>query len=237
MPPPTGSPPPAAASAFIQHVQSFLPLIVVPALVLALWRFFRDTWRELDEDAQTHRGEMLAAGKVDYRPVVAMVMCALILTLQEYYGGRAFFDISIRPIFVRWEAAHPLTKFHLYKYDELYGFGWWAFARVLGYVMPFFVWRLFFREDRVLDFGLRAKGFFQHAWIYGLFLVIVLPAMLLVSTQPDFGTYYPFYKLSSRSWFDFLVWEAMYFAQFFALEMFFRGFFIGALRRSFGSGA
>ena len=29
----------------------------------------------------------------------------------------------------------------------------------------------------------------------------------------------------------------MYFAQFFALEMFFRGFILGALRRSFGSGA
>ena len=29
----------------------------------------------------------------------------------------------------------------------------------------------------------------------------------------------------------------MYFAQFFALEMFFRGFWLGALRRSFGSGA
>jgi membrane protease YdiL (CAAX protease family) len=237
MPPPTGAPAPSVAASLYQHVQPFLPLVIVPALILALWRFFRDTWRELDVDAQEHRGEMLALGKVDYRPVVAMVMCALILTLQEYFGGRAFFDQMIRPIFIHWEAGHPGTKFHLYKYDELYGFGWWAFARVLGYVMPFFVWRLFFRHDSVLDFGLRAKGFFQHAWIYGLFLAIVLPAMLLVSTQPDFGSYYPFYKLSSRSWYDFLVWEGMYFAQFFALEMFFRGFWLGALRRSFGSGA
>ena len=61
--------------------------------------------------------------------------------------------------------------------------------------------------------------------------------MLLVSRQPDFGGYYPFYKGCSRSWFDLLVWEGMYFAQFFALEMFFRGFWLGALRRSFGSGA
>jgi membrane protease YdiL (CAAX protease family) len=235
MQPPNGSPAPAAATSFFQHVQPILPLILVPALIFALWRFFRDTWKELDEDAQKHRGEMLAQGKTDYRPLVAMVMCALILTLQEYFGGRLFFDLSIRPLLLKWEVSHPHTKFHLYKYDELYGFGWWAFARVSGYVAPFFVWRLFFREDRVLE--LRAKGFFHHAWIYGLFLAIVLPAMLLVSTQPDFGTYYPFYKLCTRSWFDLLVWEAMYFAQFFALEMFFRGFWLGALRRSFGSGA
>jgi membrane protease YdiL (CAAX protease family) len=61
--------------------------------------------------------------------------------------------------------------------------------------------------------------------------------MLLVSRQPDFGSYYPFYKQSSRSWYDLLSWEAMYFAQFFGLEVFFRGFLLGALRRSFGSGA
>src|SRR5260370_38659028 len=85
--------------------------------------------------------------------------------------------------------------------------------------------------------GFRIRGFFKHAWIYGLFLAIVLPTMFVVSRQPDFGTYYPFYKTSSRSWYDFLLWEAMYFAQFFALEIFFRGFWLGALRRSFGSGA
>ena len=61
--------------------------------------------------------------------------------------------------------------------------------------------------------------------------------MFVVSSAPDFATYYPFYKNATRSWFDFLVWEAMYFAQFFALELFFRGFWLGALRKSFGSGA
>jgi hypothetical protein len=34
-----------------------------------------------------------------------------------------------------------------------------------------------------------------------------------------------------------MAWEAMYFAQFFALEIFFRGFWLGVLRRSMGSGA
>jgi membrane protease YdiL (CAAX protease family) len=33
------------------------------------------------------------------------------------------------------------------------------------------------------------------------------------------------------------MWEGMYFAQFFALEMFFRGWWLGVLRKSFGSGA
>jgi membrane protease YdiL (CAAX protease family) len=135
------------------------------------------------------------------------------------------------------DVVHP-RAIKLVKYDELYGFSWWVFARVLGYaVVPLAVWKMCFPDDSLLDMGLRVRGFFKHAWIYGAFLAIVLPVMLLVSRQADFGTYYPFYKNSSRSWYDFLSWEAMYFAQFFALEVFFRGFWLGALRRSFGSGA
>ncbi len=133
------------------------------------------------------------------------------------------------------DTTHPHLR--LSKYDELYSFGWWVFTRVAGYTLPFAVWKLVFREDSLLDMGLRVRGFWQHAWIYGMFLAIILPTMLFVSHQPDFGSYYPFYRNSSRSWFDFLAWEAMYFVQFFGLEMFFRGFFLGALRRSFGSGA
>ncbi len=53
----------------------------------------------------------------------------------------------------------------------------------------------------------------------------------------DFGNYYPFYKLASRSWFDFAMWEGIYWLQFFSLELFFRGWIVGALRKSFGAGA
>jgi membrane protease YdiL (CAAX protease family) len=214
------------------------PLLSIPALVVVLlvvWRFFRDTWRELDEDSLRLRSERHAQGRMDYRPFIALVLVAVILTLQEYYGGRLYFDRVIAPALAKVAAENPWMRYA--KYEELYGFAWWAGTRVGGYVLPFALWKIFFPKDSVLDFGLRTKDFFDHAWIYGLFLACVVPAMLVVSRSPDFGTYYPFYKQSSRSWFDFLVWEAMYFAQFFALEMFFRGFFLGALRRSFGAGA
>ena len=215
------------------------PLLPVPVLLVvlpALWWFFRSTWRELDDDATEWRVRLKAEGRSDLRPFVAGAMCAVILTMQEYYGGRGPYEQYLRPVLVWLDVKHGGVA-RVAKYDELYGFVWWVFARVGGYVAPFFLWKLFFREDSILDMGLRVRGFFQHAWIYGLFLAIVLPTMLLVATQPDFGAYYPFYKTSSRSWFDFLCWEGMYFIQFFALEMFFRGFWLGALRRSLGSGA
>jgi membrane protease YdiL (CAAX protease family) len=229
----------AQPSALVKFLQTAKPILPIPGLLIILpfvYLFFRSTWRELDEDAQRHRGEILASGRLDLRPFVALVLCAVILTMQEYYGGRQFFDETIRPWLSHLDAKHPRVK--LQKFDELYAFAWWATARVFGYaVVPFAFWKAVFRRDSVLDLGLRTKGFFTHAWIYLLFLALVLPALLLVSREPDFGNYYPFYKTASRSWFDYLAWEAMYFAQFLGLEMFFRGFWLGVLRKSFGSGA
>lgn len=213
------------------------PLFPIPALLVLvplLYLVFRQTWRELDEDAHRHRGAILAAGKYDLRPAVGLVLCALILTMQEYFGGRLFFDATVRPLLLRAQLGEKLGMF---KYDELWGFGWWAGTRIGGYLLPLALWKVFFPKDSILDFGLRTKGFFKHAWIYALFLAAVLPAMYVVSREPDFGSYYPFYKLSSRSWADLLIWEAMYFLQFFALEVFFRGFWLGMLRKSMGSGA
>lgn len=220
---------------FIEKVKPVLPIPALLVVLPLLWLFFRNTWRELDEDAQRQRAQILATGKIDRRPFIALVLCALILTMQEYYGGRTYFDQAIFPLLTKLEASHPGLK--VVRFDELYGFSWWAGTRIFGYVLPFLVWKIFFPKDSLLDLGLRTRGFFDHAWIYGLFLAVVLPAMLVVSSSPDFGSYYPFYKNSQRSWFDFLVWEAMYFGQFFALEMFFRGFWLGVLRKSFGSGA
>ncbi len=224
-------------NALLETWKPLLPVPILPILLAGLWWFFRGTWRELDSEATAWRTALEEEGLSDYRPLVALALCAFILTMQYYYGGRPTYDQTIRPVLLRFDAVHPRIV-RLAKYDELYSFGWWSFTRVAGYVVvPFAVWKVVFPGDSLLDMGLRTRGFFHHAWIYGFFLVIVLPAMLVVSLQPDFGSYYPFYEGSSRSWYDFLSWEALYFVQFFGLEIFFRGFWLAALRRSYGSGA
>jgi membrane protease YdiL (CAAX protease family) len=224
----------AGFAAFVESVKPFVPIPTLLVIMTLIWLFFRRTWRELDEDALRERAALLAKGKTDHRPMVALVLSGLILTMQEYYGGRAFFELNLYPVVT---SAFTHRAGTLAKYDELLGFGWWAGTRISGYLLPFVVWKIFFRKDSLRDLGLRTKGLLDHFWIYGLFFVVVVPAMLIVSSAPDFATYYPFYKNATRSWFDFLVWESMYFAQFFALEMFFRGFWLGALRKSLGSGA
>jgi membrane protease YdiL (CAAX protease family) len=228
---------PNAFEYWLNHlaVKALLPIPVFFLVAPAVWWFFKDTWKHLDVEAANRRIELADAGEFDQRPLVALVIVAVMLTLQEYYGGRAFYEEVLRPWLFTLERGGA-TYLKLVKFDELYGYAWWILSRVLGYVViPFPLWKLLFPKDSLLDLGLRTHGFTQHLWIYGLCLAIVVPTMLIVAHQPDFGAYYPFYKLSSRSWFDFLAWEAMYFLQFFALELFFRGFLVGTLRRSLGT--
>jgi membrane protease YdiL (CAAX protease family) len=218
-----------------QAVKALLPVPVLAALAPLVWWFFRDTWKRLDQEALAYRASRTGP---DYRPMVCMVIVAVVLTVQEYYGGRGFYEDSIRPWLVDLESRRHIRAIRLDRYDEFYGYCWWAGARILGYVfVPLPLWKLLFPKDSLLDMGLRIRGFFQHLWIYGLCLAVVIPAMFLVASQPDFGTYYPFYKSSSRSWFDLLIWEGLYFGQFFALEVFFRGWIVGALRKTMGAGA
>jgi len=132
--------------------------------------------------------------------------------------------------------AHPGGLINIEAYNETYLRLWWAGTRIGGYLLPFVVWKLMFRRDSLLDFGLRPTGFREHAWIYALCVAVMIPLMLIIKRQPDFGSYYPMYKLAGRSWFDFVLWETIYIAQFLGLEMFFRGWWIRATR-VFGIGA
>lgn len=216
-------------------IKALLPIPILIAITPALVWFFRDTWRALDDEARTYRLEH--PGHLDYRPAACLVITAVVLTVQEYYGGRQFFSQTLRPMLDELHAG-TWKWLRFDRYEELYAYGWWCFARAVGYVVfPFIAWKLLFPKDSLLDMGLRGRGFFSHLWIYGACLGIIIPLMLLVSYQPDFGSYYPFYKQSSRSLFDLMAWEAMYWVQFFTLELFFRGWMVGALRPTFGSGA
>jgi membrane protease YdiL (CAAX protease family) len=230
-------------SAFHQWLESPLikaplPIPVFLALAPLFWLLFRGTWRELDVEAQRSRGHTLALGKWDTRPAAAFMIVAIVLTLQEYYGGGRIYQTVVRSFLMDLDRGALKNLVNLPKYDQLYSYAWWAFARVFGYVfIPLPLWKLLYPRDSLLDMGFRVRGLLRHWWIYIACLCVVIGAMFLVARQPDFGNYYPFYKLASRSWLDLLMWEAMYFAQFLALEIFFRGWFLAALRPTLGSSA
>src|SRR6185436_2777338 len=130
-------------------------------------------WRELDEEAFLYRKALHDRGEVDYRPVLALVLGALVLTWQEYYGRYALWNDHLRAWLLAKLANHPDGLAFVATYDELFGRGWWALTRVAGYLLPLLVWPLFFRKDSILDMGLRTRGFLEHAWLYALFVTVM----------------------------------------------------------------
>src|SRR5262245_4254775 len=152
----------------LPQVKWAVPIPLLLAIAPVIWLFFRSTWHQLDEEAFAYRRALHERGEIDYRPLVALTMAGLVLTLQEYYGRGDFYEQMFKKLLQRREEAHPGGVIDVELYDELYMRTWWAFTRVGGYVAPLLAWRLFFRRDSMLDFGLRPRGFGEHAWIYAL---------------------------------------------------------------------
>lgn len=205
-----------------------------------LWATTFGQWAAIDRETERDPAE---AGTYSRGVAWVLVTVAVSLTLQEYIGDRAHFD--------RWFSLRG----HSTQYRELASFAWWSGWRVFGYVgIPLFVLSTaaVLRRSRwgyaaeardwnwigqIRDYHISVRHFFSHLWIYAVLFLCVLPAVLYASTTPAFRQTYPFYSLANRSLFDLWTWEALYAAQFVALEFFFRGFILHGLRRALGSNA
>ena len=115
-PPPSGLTPLQAVSWWsaligFPPVKALLPIPILIAITPVLYWFFRRTIQ-------------------DFRPFVCFALTAVILTMQEYYGGRDFYGTTIRPMLHELELSGSSVQ--LARYDELYGYAWWVFARVFG---------------------------------------------------------------------------------------------------------
>ena len=182
------------------------------------------------------------AASYNYRPAVLFVITALVLTLQEYYGGRDFYEehIEARPPRRRGRPAPApggprsaaSTSTSTTSSTATAGgrsrasFGYTVDAR-----SP--LWKIFFRKDSSSTWACASRGLLKHAWIYALCLAVVLPAVL--HRLPRAGLRQLLPVLQARlalAGSTLACWEAMYFAQFFALEMFFRGFWLSGLRNT-----
>ena len=211
-----------------------ISLILLGAIAPVVVRFFRSTWVELETQALATKKSRGKAARLDARVPVTFALGALSLLLINYYGSYDFFDGSIRPYLQEYSNSHD-GRLDMGTYKDLYWRVYWGLSRYGAYLLPIFVWPFVFKENP-LDLGLRFRGFREHAWIYLLCLVIVIPTLVVVSHTPDFSRYYPMYPTASRSWLDFWVWEVIYVGQFLSLEIFFRGFWLRGAR-ALGVGA
>lgn len=226
---------------FLRAGLELWPAARTKLLTLHPRRFFLETWKELDAESDAARAEDRAAGRWDPRPLVALVTGAVCLVSMEYFGHGEHFDRLLTWIEPHRAFEDPTTwagRLRESEWIELAEFAYWSFWRVLGYlVVPLVVVKIGLRQ-RIRDQGLETKGLSEHAWIYALgYLVVFLCVVLVARHDEAFRTYYPFYREAGRSWLDFGAWELLYAAQFFSLEIFFRGFWLKQMGRALGSQA
>lgn len=167
------------------------------------------------------------------RTVFALVYAAVGLTCITYFKSPDYLAAILSPTRfaeIGDAAAHPVN-------NNLYSLIWWVFVSVSFYFVVPALFVKFVQKRPLREIGLSLsieKGFFK------LLLVCVgfmLPLVYLMSLTSSFSAKYPFLKVyNGDPYFSstLLVWELVYFFQFFGLEFFFRGFLLHSLKPSLG---
>ncbi|MGI9602552.1 MAG: CPBP family glutamic-type intramembrane protease [Acidimicrobiales bacterium] len=113
---------------------------------------------------------------------------------------------------------------------------YFAIFRMFIYLVPaLLVGRLVLRRH-MRDLGWRLGWGWSHLRVYVALYALMVPLVLLASTQQSFQDTYPFYTPNELEsvWPWFVAWELLYFGQFIALELFFRGFGVHGLAPRLG---
>ena len=179
-----------------------------------------------------HLYEDLAA--LDRRVVFALIYAAFGLTCISFLKNTDYLIAITSRTPLDWigrEAQQPAST-------NIYSLCWWVFVSVLFYfVIPAIVVKLVQKRD-LRDIGLAFRiepGFLKLLLIS---IAIMLPLVYLMSLTTGFSAKYPFLQVYDGSPYlssTLLLWEAIYFLQFFGLEFFFRGFLVHSMKASLGA--
>lgn len=171
--------------------------------------------------------------QLDRRAVFALVYAAIGLTCISYFKNPAYLAAILsntRFAKIGVEATHPIN-------NNLYDLIWWVFVSMTFYfVVPALLVR-FVQKRKLSEIGLTFK--IERGFLKLLLqcIVIMLPLVYLMSLTGGFSAKYPFLKVYNGDPYfstSLLIWELVYFFQFFGLEFFFRGFLLHSLKPTLG---
>ena len=121
--------------------------------------------------------------------------------------------------------------------NNLPALGWWVVVVTIFYfIIPAVVIRYLYRES-LADYGLNLRIEPGFARLFRTAIAVMLPLVYLMSLTESFTAKYPFLKIYDGEPYigtTLLIWELIYFVQFFGLEFFFRGFLVHSLKPALG---
>jgi membrane protease YdiL (CAAX protease family) len=188
----------------------------------------------IDTEAEEERTHLSG---YDYRPAVALFTSSICLILfyrltrqDTFYSFLLHISAALgfKPTVIFSELSRILPSSLLERIWE----GFWSFMSFI--LLPLLVIKLAFK-DKLSDHGIALADSKIYAKWFLLLGIVSLSLVLLVSFRSDFRSFYPVYKLSTRSRLDLLTWELIYLIQIICVEFFFRGFLLKSCKTSFGS--
>lgn len=210
-------------------------------MIRAFFRFWtpKQKWQELTEIDRSPPSFSLSADEARLRVHLTVFwVCVCLLALN--YGRQQSVLLSVIH-FIANLCGTPADTIQSLMANHPFGtfsrYAWWALCHGFCYIfMPYLFIKTQLKQP-LMDFGWRWNNTHHHWQSYAFLAVPIITMAILASHRSDFSQHYPFYRLASRSWADLLLWEACYFLQFIALEFFFRGFILQALRPAIGASA
>lgn len=170
---------------------------------------------------------------LDRKAIFALVYTAIGLTCIYYLKDPAYLAWMLNG--TRFEAFGSYVA--LSSDNNLPALVYWVFISVLFYfVIPAAVLKFALKQD-LHEYGANfiiEKGFWS---LLAQCIAVMLPLVYLMSLTSGFAAKYPFLKVYNGDPYlssTLLIWEAVYFLQFFGLEFFFRGFLLHSLKPSLG---
>jgi len=183
------------------------------------------------EIARQLRGD---TAQLDRRAVFALVYAAVGLTCISYLKNPDYLAAILsntRFAAIGDEAAHPTN-------DNLYSLIWWVFVSITFYFVVPALFVKFVQKRKLSEIGLAfsiENGFVK---LLAGCVAIVLPLVYMMSLTSSFSAKYPFLHVYNGDPYlstTLVIWELVYFFQFFGLEFFFRGFLVHSLKPSLGA--
>ena len=170
---------------------------------------------------------------LDRRAVFALVYAAVALTCITYLKSPDY----LAAILAHTPYADAASEVANPTKNNLYGLIWWVFVSVSFYFVIPAAFVRFVQKRKLSELGVARKvepGFLK---LLAVCIAVMLPVVYLMSLTGSFSGKYPFLKVyNGDPYFSttLLIWELVYFFQFFGLEFFFRGFLVHSLKPALG---
>lgn len=153
---------------------------------------------------------------------IALLATAVLSVLSFYYGSKRFFRKEF------FDHVGHLEWYSLYEHAF-----WFLSEFILSFVLPVLFILLIHRKP------LKAFGLGLGDWKFGLratglFLLVMLPLVIVVSGMPEFQRVYPHAQIVKSDWGLFIVYELLFILYFIGWEFIWRGYLLFGLEKATG---